>query len=307
MTVSAEPYYDFAIIGAGAVGGLLASLLSHQQQKVCFVDSRLKLNQDLTLQLDSLEYGVITNNLKVFRNLPSCRWLLLCVKAHQVKKALSAFKLADNSKLMLVVNGMGADHEIVDKLAPQQLYLASNTHGALIEEKTDSQLQLKHTGLGQLVVGPYLKNATKPQDLMALEQALPSAGWQDNIYPALWRKLAINCCINPLTALHQCRNGELLDTRFAKDIAALCREVSQVAAAEQLDLSADDLHKTVLQVAKATANNFSSMQQDIHHKRLSEIGYINGYIVKQAAKHQLACPHNQYMLQQIQRLEKHND
>jgi 2-dehydropantoate 2-reductase len=80
-----------------------------------------------------------------------------------------------------------------------------------------------------------------------------------------------------------------------------------VAASEQIKLSAEELQQTVLQVASSTANNFSSMQQDIHHQRTSEINYINGYVVKQAAKHGIACPHNQHLLQQIQRLEKHND
>jgi 2-dehydropantoate 2-reductase len=303
--------YDYAIIGAGAVGGLLASLLSQNKQQLCFVDSRLSQISSLELQVDSLEHGLICNKFKLYNRLPACRCLLVCVKAHQVKSALSSLVIPSNCKLMLVVNGMGAHHQVLETLSPQQLYLASNTHGALVQqknkEKVNIQLKLKHTGLGQVVVGPYLKNAAKPEYFIKLEQALPSANWQSDIYPSLWLKLAINCCINPLTALHNCRNGELLSAEFQPAISALCQEVSQVAASEQIKLSAEELQQTVLQVASSTANNFSSMQQDIHHQRTSEINYINGYVVKQAAKHGIACPHNQHLLQQIQRLEKHND
>jgi 2-dehydropantoate 2-reductase len=31
--------------------------------------------------------------------------------------------------------------------------------------------------------------------------------WSTDILTRLWRKLALNCAINPLTVLHDCRNG----------------------------------------------------------------------------------------------------
>ena len=42
-----------------------------------------------------------------------------------------------------------------------------------------------------------------------LHQALPDVAWHNNIASANWRKLAVNCVINPLTALYGCRNGDL--------------------------------------------------------------------------------------------------
>ena len=38
--------------------------------------------------------------------------------------------------------------------------------------------------------------------------ALPAhCEWSADIDTVLWRKLAINCAINPVTALHRCRTG----------------------------------------------------------------------------------------------------
>ena len=59
----------------------------------------------------------------------------------------------------------------------------------------------------------------------------------------LWKKLAVNCVINPLTAIHNVTNGQLLsinDTNHAEDIMTIMRqileEVSLVAMMEMRTL-----------------------------------------------------------------------
>lgn len=47
-----------------------------------------------------------------------------------------------------------------------------------------------------------------PAWLADLRQAGIAHDWSLDILSRLWRKLALNCAINPLTVLHDCRNGE---------------------------------------------------------------------------------------------------
>ena len=42
-----------------------------------------------------------------------------------------------------------------------------------------------------------------------LQEVLPDVARHNTIRAELWRKLAVNCVINPLTALWDCPNGEL--------------------------------------------------------------------------------------------------
>ncbi len=44
---------------------------------------------------------------------------------------------------------------------------------------------------------------------ISLQGVLPDVAWHNNIRAEMWRKLAVNCVINPLTALWNCPNGKL--------------------------------------------------------------------------------------------------
>ncbi|GAL11326.1 2-dehydropantoate 2-reductase [Vibrio astriarenae] len=74
--------------------------------------------------------------------------------------------------------------------------------------------------------------------------------------------------------------------------------------AEGIAIELNTLQSKVDDVVRLTANNLSSMQQDISHQRRSEIDYITGYLLARARAHQLELPYNQALYNDIQRLEK---
>jgi 2-dehydropantoate 2-reductase len=82
-------------------------------------------------------------------------------------------------------------------------------------------------------------------------------------------------------------------------------QVAAVAAAEGVPgLETELLIQTVLQVVHATANNFSSMHQDVAHKRTTEIAYINGFVVNRAAAHSIDVAVNAALTAMIQLKEQ---
>jgi len=141
---------------------------------------------------------------------------------------------------------------------------------------------------------------------MALpESAFPDSAGHPDITVAQWRKLAINCVINPLTALHGCRNGELADNReLSKLVIAMCREVALIGAAAGQGTAIAELERVVFNVIRHTAQNRSSMLQDIEAGRHTEIDYINGYAVRVATQHGVDTPLNRQILQEVRELER---
>ncbi|MFH4134723.1 ketopantoate reductase C-terminal domain-containing protein, partial [Acinetobacter baumannii] len=87
----------------------------------------------------------------------------------------------------------------------------------------------------------------------------------NHIYSATWRKLAVNCVINPLPALKGCKNGDL--RHYPQEGAAICQEVAAVMEREGIHTSAENLLFYVEQVIESTAENISSMLQDIRAQR----------------------------------------
>jgi 2-dehydropantoate 2-reductase len=64
-----------------------------------------------------------------------------------------------------------------------------------------------------------------------------------------------------------------------------------------------NIHSLAVQVIQQTADNLSSMHQDLAAGRPSEIEYITGYLVTQARQLGIACPLNQNLLTRVRRSE----
>ena len=131
---------------------------------------------------------------------------------------------------------------------------------------------------------------------------LEDCHWFDDIRLPLWQKLAINCVINPLTTVHNIKNGELLKPQYRSAIESLLEEFFLVTDAEKLPLEKAQITKQVWSVIKKTADNYSSMHQDVMHNRKTEIDYINGCLLALAAKYNIDVKFNQSLVTEIKKL-----
>lgn len=230
--------------------------------------------------------------------------LLVCVKAYDTVAACQQWLslLADDGCLVLCHNGMGTTDLVAAMLKPsQQLWVASTTHGAL---KTGPH-RLVHTGIGSTSLGPVNTAAqaafTSPtyELVPALSAALGPLSLTADIASLLWQKLLVNLVINPLTALHQCRNGDLLAPQYQDVVDSLIGEAVQVAQAEGVAIAETTAKQLVRQVMQRTAENYSSMQQDVALQRRTELAAISGFLLHCAKRHQLAVPSHQQLYQQL--------
>ncbi len=136
--------------------------------------------------------------------------------------------------------------------------------------------------------------------------ALRDAGFdmrvEPDLAPWLWAKLAVNCAINPLTALLRVPNGALLqDAQARAMLESVAREVGAVAAARNI-LLARDPAELALEVARQTAFNRSSMLQDVERGVETEIEALNGAVVSEADRLGVAVPVNRRLLDEIRHL-----
>ncbi|EXF69346.1 2-dehydropantoate 2-reductase family protein [Vibrio parahaemolyticus AQ3810] len=162
-----------------------------------------------------------------------------------------------------------------------------------------------HTGQGITQVGGFNASGAQCQFLQdVMQHALPKVVWNPNINAALWTKLAINCAINPLTALHQCKNGDLAHGDFQDTLKNITKELVEVMNKEDIATQFDVLFETIMQVVRATSENYSSMRQDVFHQRPTEIDFITGYLLKAAEKHRINTPENLELYQRIKQIEQ---
>ena len=227
--------------------------------------------------------------------------LLVTTKAWQTPTALRAIspKLADDASIILLQNGMG-NEEIVAGLFPGvRLYSAVTTDGVWRERP----FAITRTGIGTTWIGRS-DGAVSDDDDRDLFESLPhtvlTIEYSRDIRTRQWQKLAVNCIINPLTALSGCRNGELAaNVDLERLLPALADEIAAVATAEGIPVSTADIAGQTRDVLTATAANRSSMLQDIEAGRRTEIDSINGYVCRRALVHGIAVPQNRELFDRV--------
>lgn len=217
--------------------------------------------------------------------------LLVACKAYDAEQAVAAIKprLSANAEVILLQNGLGSQDAVAAQVPQARCIAASSTEGAFRE----ADWTVVFAGHGYTWLGDG-SDPTPPQWLDDLQQSGIPHQWTPDILTRLWRKLALNCAINPLTVLYQCRNGGLHDHQC--EVATLCAELTELLECCGQPAAAEALHSEVERVIHATAANYSSMYQDVANARRTEISYLLGYACQAAARHQLVLPH----LQQVQ-------
>jgi 2-dehydropantoate 2-reductase len=209
------------------------------------------------------------------------------LQRHQAKSALESVrdKLKDNAIILLMCNGMG----ILEELAPLvsdtcNFLLASNTHGV----KWEAEGHLVHTGKGVIRIGSPFSTSLSLEDIVCDLEIQTGLNWihDSNIMVNLFKKLAVNVCINSSTALINCRNGDLskLGPYWNRLVETLCKEVCKVAKMKNVHLDLSSTIQFVHEVAEKTAKNTSSMLADVNAQRLTEVDYINGYIARHGGR-----------------------
>ncbi|WJG08321.1 2-dehydropantoate 2-reductase [Aliiglaciecola sp. LCG003] len=288
-----------SIVGNGAIGNLIALACERQHctyQMVTRSAQPIQIHcqenqQRHTLQPDYLQASEMINSGIV----------ILPLKAYQILPAIEQLKgrLATKIPVILLHNGLGTYEYVLELLPENPIMIATTSYAAF---KPD-QGALMVTGKGQTQAGWVRDSANNPHFQTQFEKLLPPCSWHTDIQQVLWNKLLINAVINPLTTLNNIRNGQLAEPQYTQHIEGIVHEVVQVMQALGLTANHQQRLQHCYQVIQHTAQNYSSMHQDLLHKRPSEIDFINGYVVQQARRLDIPVPYNQTLLQQVKKME----
>lgn len=289
------------IIGAGAIGCLWAANLKRNGQEVHLVThSALSTN---TLHYQDIAQQHIHFQLSCSQVLLNAiDPIILCVKATQVKQAIidQRQRIGQQQVIILMHNGMGCAEQVQKLLPTNPIICATTANAALLHEP----LNIQQTGLGDTFLGAFNQAGTHYEKIAAkLNAAIQHTFWDNKINQKLWLKIIINSCINPLTAINQIKNGQLLDPKYKSTLISINSECVQIANAEGIPFQEQELMNVINRVIKATAENFSSMNRDILFQRRTENEYINGYLLNKAHQHNIYVPNIESLYQRVKEAE----
>lgn len=305
----------YVVVGPGALGCLFASLLikgfSADDNQVVLLDhnpqrARLISRRGLIYEKDNRIELLPVDACSSAESIENVDVLLFCVKSYDLIPSLIRWQslLTPGTLLLFLQNGIG--HLDLDSYTADAIPVYGTCSEGATLVKTG---HTRHCGVGATLFGSLSQLSDHTHSLLAntcscMQECGISASISDKIIDRLWAKLFINVGINALTGIHQVTNGLLLESEpIKKTMESAIHEATQVARANHIDITGDPL-QTALQTCQATANNTSSMLQDIKNKRATEIDAINGAIVKEGKRLGIKTPVNHGLVQKIKAIEK---
>ncbi len=300
-----------AVIGAGALGGTFAALLTHAGHDVTVTARGIGL---AAIQADGIhltggfgEAHVRPTALERLSEMPELT--LVCTKAQDAEAAIRAnVEFIDGSAVIVVQNGLDGV-ATAERLLPH-----SDCFGAL------SIIAANYTEPGSVRVTTaavtYLGRGGGPVDAATrkwqavLNEAAPTVAI-DNFVGAQWTKLVVNM-LNALPAITGLTVQEVVDHAGLRRImAASMREVVRVGIARgvrfgslqhlgdrrlrafsRLPLWAGQLLPLRMRRRMGNVPNQGSTLQSIRRGQRTEIDYLNGVVVREAKEAGIPAPVN---------------
>lgn len=292
------------IIGVGAMGSLFAGRISPLTKVIMlgnWPEQLATLNkQGLRLiHPDGRESQIEVNATNETRTAGKADLALVLVKGWQTKRAAGQAReiVGEKGLALTLQNGLGNLEILTETVGESQAALGVTSEGATMIGPG----VVRHAGKGLTHL------ATTPETTRRLQEVAElfnTAGFRSHLVDSatslVWGKLAVNAGINPLTALLQLPNGYLVEDPVAQSLMCIAaEEAAAVARAQGIKLPYESASTRTIEVARATANNRSSMAQDIARGMPTEIDTISGAISRYGQKHGVQTPINDVLIRLV--------
>ncbi len=300
---------EILIVGAGAMGGLFAALLTPHAAVTL-----LTTNQEHAgaieahgLALTALDGATQHVQVRVRTDPRRCEGqadlVLICTKAGATGAAARSAGdlLAPDGLVLTLQNGLGNLEQIEAEVGPARAAAGVTAQAATLLGPG----QVHHAGCGPTAIGVRTGQERRLEAVAALfNRAGIDTSLSDDVDSLLWSKLVVNVGINALTALMRVPNGVLARYPTCEGLMADA-VVEAVAVARSLGIAMDEEQQLarVRQVCTLTAANRSSMLQDILRGTATEIEVINGAVVARGLATGIPTPVNSLLTRLVKALE----
>ncbi|WP_428506306.1 2-dehydropantoate 2-reductase [Roseateles sp.] len=300
----------FAIVGAGAIGGLLGVRLAAAGEQVCFIarNKNLAAIQAQGFTLIEEDGRKLTQpagaNLHAVQRMAEAGVqdvVLLTVKAHQLVDLLPELPALIGPQTLIVsminglpwwyFQGLAGPHEgrVLESVDPGGAIAATLPSAQVIGSIVYPAAQLEAPGRVRLIEGNRFSlgelDGQRSERIEALSQALMRAGFKapvaKDIRSELWVKLWGNLSFNPISALSHATLEDICRFPLSRELAArMMGEAQQVG--EKLGVQFKISLDKRIAGAEAVGAHKTSMLQDVEAGRALELEALLGAVVELA-------------------------
>ena len=283
------------------MGSIYAARLSNASHSVCAIDvwaDHVDAMNAGGLTIDGPEGRLQATNIQATRELPSDEpfdLYIIATKSFAVRKSAEAIAktLTSGAMVLTIQNGLGAGDDVAAFVPKSQIILGvAEGFGASMLGPAHAA----HTSMKQIRLG--LMQGADDHRLSRIANTWRDGGFHieiyDDIAQLIWEKLLCNVTLSgPCTAFG--RNVAELRAQAAEwNIALSCmKEAYEIGTQLGINFSFDDPVRYVTEFADRVGTAKPSMLQDHEAQRASEIGTINGAILKLGNELNVPTPYNE--------------
>jgi 2-dehydropantoate 2-reductase len=317
-----------AVVGAGAIGGIVAAFLARagwDLEVVCKhrETAERAVSEGFHIFGVQREHRIPLRGVKEIQDLSGPKEVVfLATKANDAMEAARVLLpfLKENSVVVSLQNGICED-ALAEILGRNRVIGCVVGWGASMHGPGELEI----TSGGEFVIGSLDRpsEGSLPRIKQMLDEVAPTR-ISGNIMGELYAKLIVNACINSLGVIAGKKLGELLAMKRARQVfTTIMREAMAVAAAAgikverggggKLDyyrfLEGDGVLSQMKRDFLVRVIGFkyrrikSSSLQSLERGRKTEVDYLNGYICAQGRQHGVPTPINDAVVRMIKEIE----
>ena len=307
-----------AILGTGAIGGLLAGCLSETSADlVCVSRGRTarELLEGLTLftpegsveMIPGERFEIVDSEKGPLdeRVCGTCDVAIVSGKSGSTPQLASMAEdlVKQEACVISIQNGLGNSGIIASRVGWERVLGGTTTHSAW----RDGDGAVRWTGRGSISLGSI--NSSEPNSIATefisyLDEGGLAPNWSFDIEREIWRKLTINVAINPICAIAGIRNGALAEVpELWHQATEAMREAEAVARASGVNLGDSDSESYLRKVVESTAENRVSMLQDLMAGRKTEIDVLCGAVISKGEEFGVPTPRNEVLMALVRGIE----
>lgn len=276
------------ILGAGAIGSLFGAKLS-ELNDVTLIARKIhadKISKN-GLKITGLEEKLYRLKAATeIKRIDEHTLILLTTKVYDSEKAIKSIKnlIRKDTIILCLQNGLYSEN-IVKEIAGNKcpvLRAVTNFGAIFLKPGAVKYTQYSYTSVE--------KSAKSKEIADNFAKCCLNGYVSENIKRDMWKKLAFNCVINPVTAILRTENREICDERLNPFKKMIIDECLKVAEKDGIKFNIDFLKS--LNGEFRNSANISSMQQDLIKGRKTEIDCLNGAVAELGKKLGVNCPVN---------------
>ena len=288
------------ILGAGAIGSLYGAKLSEINEVTLIArkEHARAINQE-GLRITGIEKGTYRLKAKEkIYDIEENTLVLLATKVYDSKQAILDIKslIRKDTIILCMQNGLYSE-EIVKEIVGKKckvLRAVTNFGAAFLEPGCIQYNSYSYTAI---------EKSPCSEEIAGIFTECGLNGYvAENIKEDMWKKLILNCVLNPITSILKIENRGIADGKLMTLKKLIVLECLEVARRDGVFLEGNFVKE--IDDAIKNSSNISSMQQDLLKGKRTEIEYLNGAVAKLGKKYGIECNVNIALAMIIKEMEK---